>query len=89
MSSRSIPVLIRWRIRRRFHPLVRIGWAATRSSTTSTQTVAGLVLMVIGWQTKRSGRKTKIYSYTATPGETVRIRVMQGTTSLSDTTLET
>lgn len=88
MSGIAIPALIRLGIRRRFHPLVRIGWAATRTSTSSTQTVAGLALMLIGWQTKRSGRKAKIYSYTAAPGETVRIRVMQGNTSLADTTLE-
>lgn len=88
MNTTSVPSIIRWRIRKRFHPLVRVGWAATRSSSTPTQTVFGIALILIGWRSKRSSKRVKLYGYTARPGETVRIRVLQGTTALADTTLE-
>lgn len=88
MSARSLPAVIRWRIRRRFHPIARIGWAAARTSTNQTQTVVGFALMFIGWQVNRPSKKTKLYSYTAKPGERVRILVTQGGKALADTTLE-
>ena len=88
MSGRSISSFIRWRILRRFHPLVRIGWNATRTSNNQTQTIVGFALMFVGWQVKRSSGTVKLYSYTAKPGESVRIRVMHGSTALADATLE-
>lgn len=89
MKRSPLASMVKWRIRRRFHTLERIGWKATRTSTSSRQTIVGVTLMLVGWHARTAQRKARLYRYTATPGESVRIRVLRGSKILADATVET
>ena len=75
--------------RRRFHPLERLGFAASKSSQSKTQTVVSLSIMGLGYYLRKSSVRTVLYRHTAQPGESVRIKVIRGTTTLADSTVET
>jgi hypothetical protein len=46
-------------------------------------------MMGVGYYLRKSGAKTVLYRHTAQPGESVRIKVIQGAYTLADTTVET
>ena len=75
----------------RFHPLVRVGWAAATAGRTrpATQTAIGIGLMGAGLLLRRSRRTSPIYTHTARQGETVRIRVLQGRDAVSEAIVHT
>jgi hypothetical protein len=75
--------------RTRFHPLERVGYSTSTSSRTTLQTVVGFSMMGVGYYLRHANRKTVLYKHTAVPGETVRIKVIRGTHTLADTTLDT
>jgi hypothetical protein len=83
------PARVKLWIRRRFHPLERIGYAASTSSRTTTQRVIGISMMGLGYYLRKSNVKTVLYRHTAQPGESVRIKVIRGTQTLADATVET
>jgi hypothetical protein len=51
--------------------------------------VIGLSMMGIGYYLRKSKTRTVLYRHTAQPGESVRIKVIRGTRTLADTTVET
>lgn len=53
------------------------------------QTVVGLSMMGVGYYLRKSSGRTVLYRHTAQPGESVRIKVIQGVYTLADTTVET
>ena len=76
------------RFKKRFHPLERAGYSTSTSSRSMTQTVVGLSMMGLGYYLRQSKGRTVLYRHTAQPGETVRIRVIQGTRTLADATVD-
>jgi hypothetical protein len=72
---------------RRFHPLEEAGYHASRGAVSRTEKVIGLSMLALGFYLRRHQKHSKLYSYTAKPGETVRIRVMRGTEPLADATI--
>ena len=81
--------IIKRKIRRRFHPLERLGYRASTSSRGSVQTIVGLSMMGVGYYLRTSSVKTVLYRHAAQPGESVRIKVIKGTRTLADATVET
>ena len=77
------------RFKKRFHPLERAGYSTSTSSRSTTQTIVGLSMMGVGYYLRNSKGKTVLYRHTAQPGESVRIKVIQGTRTLADTTVDT
>ena len=71
----------------RFHPLEEAGYETTRGSVTRTEKIIGLSMIAIGFYLRRHKKHSKLYSYTAKPGETVRIKVSRGSQSLADATI--
>lgn len=83
------PSAVRRWARRKFHPLERLGYATSTSSRTLTQTVVGLSMMGVGYYLRSSKARTVLYRHTAQPGESVRIKVIRGTQTLADASVET
>jgi hypothetical protein len=75
--------------KKQFSSLERAGYATSTSSRTTTQTIVGLSMMGVGYYLRQSKGRTVLYRHTARPGESVRIKVIQGTRTLADTTVET
>jgi hypothetical protein len=75
--------------KKQFSPLERAGYATSTSSRTTTQTIVGLSMMGVGYYLRQSKGRTVLYRHTARPGESVRIKVVQGTRILADTTVDT
>lgn len=71
----------------RFSPLEEAGYETTRGSVTRTEKILGLSMIAIGFYLRRHKKHSKLYSYTATPGETVRIKVSRGSQPLADATI--
>ena len=86
---RNRPLVIKLWARRKFHPLERLGFAASTSSRSKTQTVVGLSMMGVGYYLRASKTRTVLYRHAAQPGESVRIKVIRGTRTLADATVET
>lgn len=76
--------------------------ATKRGIVTQAETLIGLAVVGVGFymRTRKKyarlysygfnlvrSKESKLYSYTARPGETVRIKVVRGTDSLADTTV--
>ena len=74
--------------KKRFHPLERAGYSTSTSSRSTTQTVVGLSMMGLGYYLRHSRGKTVLYRHTAKLGESVRIKVIQGTRTLADATVD-
>ncbi len=74
--------------KKQFHPLERVGYSTSTSSRSTTQTVVGLSMMGLGYYLRHSKGKTVLYRHTAQPGESVRIKVIQGTRTLADATVD-
>lgn len=72
---------------RKFHPLEEAGYQTTRGGVTRTEKIIGLSMLALGFYLRTHKKHSKLYSYTAQPGETVRIKVMRGTESLADATI--
>jgi hypothetical protein len=75
--------------KKRFSSLEKAGYATSTSSRTTTQTIIGLSMMGVGYYLRQSKGRTVLYRHTARPGESVRIKVIQGTRTIADTTVET
>lgn len=72
---------------RRFHPFEEAGYRTSRGAVTRIETILGLSMLALGFYLRNHQKNSKLYSYTAQPGETVRIRVMRGTEPLADATI--
>jgi len=79
--------LIRLSIRRRLHPLTRIGYIAAKNSSNTGQTYLGLSLMGLGWYLKSSGTRSLLYAVDVQRGKVVKVNVMRGTTMLAEATV--
>jgi hypothetical protein len=67
--------------------LQRVGLLAIRTSAGRTQTGFGLLFIWLGWYLKRTGTPQRLYTHRMTSGKPVRINVVQGGQSISDTTI--
>jgi len=83
--------ILRRRWRRRFHPLVRLGWLAATSGKhrTITQTAIGVGMMGAGFYLRQSQKVSPIYTHVLDPGEAVRIRVYRGDAAVGEATVRT
>ena len=87
MTTIIFKAMRRNRSRRMTHPLQRLGLFTARTSAGRTQTGFGLVFMWMGWYLKRTGKPQRLYTHRMTAGKPVRINVVQGGQSISDTTI--
>jgi hypothetical protein len=78
---------VRKAVRRRFHPLERVGFRAATNGRGSLERTAGLAALLLGFYLRTRTRDTLLYTYTAKEGETVRIRVLKGDRQLADATI--
>ena len=75
--------------KKQFSPLERAGYTTSTSSRTMTQTIVGLSMMGVGYYVRQSKGRTVLYRHKPRPGETVRIKVIQGARLVADTTVDT
>lgn len=71
----------------RFHPLEEAGYHTSRGAVSRAEKIVGFSMLALGFYLRKHRQHSKLYSYTAKPGETVRIRVMRGSDPLADTTI--
>lgn len=86
-SFATLRALVRLSIRRRFHPLTRIGYNTARTSSSNAQTYFGLTLIGLGWFLKRSKKQSLLYAVDVKRGKTVELHVLRGTSVLAETTV--
>lgn len=80
----------RW-VRRRFPPLVRVGWHNIGNGISTRSTVqagAGAAMMAVGYFNKRRGRRTLLYSGEMALGQNMRVRVRRGGKIVDDFTVK-
>jgi len=87
MPIATVRSMIRLSIRRRFHPLTRIGYNVTKSSSSAGQTYLGLSLIGLGWYLKDSQKRSLLYAVNVRRGKVVKLNVMRGETLLAETTV--
>ena len=71
----------------RIDALEQAGFITSRRTIDKTDTIVGLSLFALRFWMRRQEKNSKLYSYTAKPGETVRIKVMRGNETLADATI--
>lgn len=89
MKSAPRSIFERWWLHR-IHPLTRVGWHTATAGTTrpASQTIIGIGLMVAGAMLKRQEGRTVLYRGRIEPGKHTRIRVLQGTNVIHESSLE-
>jgi hypothetical protein len=74
---------------RKFNPVLRLGWVTLLGKGPDDARI-GVALIAVGWVLQQLKRPSPVlvYRYEATPGESVRIRVLRGDRVLADRTIE-